>query len=318
MSATITFSLEVELGWGVHDLENFEEAMESHSENRQKETKTLNDLLETCEKSVIPFTFDVVGHLFRETCNGTHLGPHPEGWFTRDPGTDLETDPHFFAPDLIDAIKNSQTNHEICTHTFSHIPCSQVSDEVVDWEFQRVREIHEEKLDQRLVSFVPPRHSPPPKEMIKKHNIKIIREPVSRTKSKTKLHTLIDDLFRKHPVQKPKIVDGIVESYSSPAGSLNANHLPDGNSPPHPIYRVIPVGVRKLLHKKYLMDALDQAIEEDSYAHFWSHLHDITNKHQIDIITWFIKEVAQKRDAGNVEVLTMDELNYKVREHDGQ
>jgi len=97
--------MEIELAWGLHDLQNFSEAAESLSHKRKIETKTLASILNICEDYDISFTFDIVGHLFCSECTGKHSGPHPKGWFERDPGTNMQSNPHFYAPDLINMIK---------------------------------------------------------------------------------------------------------------------------------------------------------------------------------------------------------------------
>ena len=41
-------------------------------------------------------------------------------WFKADPCTNLQTDPNWYAPDLIKLIRDSKVKHEIGSHTFSH------------------------------------------------------------------------------------------------------------------------------------------------------------------------------------------------------
>lgn len=307
--------MEIELAWGLHDLENFESAMVSHSYKRKKETKALQEVLNICDREGVPITFDIVGHLFLQSCSGNHHGPHPEGWFDRDPKSELGSDPHYYAPDLIEMIQNSNVEHEICTHTFSHIPCEELPNDVVDWELKKVRKIHDNELNEDLVSLVPPRHSAPDKDVLKKNGIEIIREPVDRSSPSTKLHTLWRDLFEKHPVKKPEIVDGVVETYSTLKGSLNANHMPNGEQPPHIIYQLLPMSVRSYIHRRYLNDAVTRVARTNSFGHLWSHLHDMANQPQLETFRWLIKEVSKHKKRGEIQVLTMRNLNSMVREY---
>ncbi len=117
MTGIVTISIEIELGWGYHDIGDYRKL----SDGRVAETKALSRLLSLCEELHIPITFDVVGHLLLEKCGGNHDGPHPEGWFSADPGTDVSEDPLFYAPDLIQDIVDTDVDHEIGSHTFSHI-----------------------------------------------------------------------------------------------------------------------------------------------------------------------------------------------------
>lgn len=203
MPGRVTISIEIELGWGVHDLDNYEEAISNISESRKRETKALSQLLSLCENYHIPVTFDVVGHLLMENCTGHHQGPHPNGWFDRDPGTSVDKNPLFYAPDLVEMIMESDINHEICTHTFSHTPCSKFSSDVVGWEIDEAIKLHQEKLNRDINSMVPPRHSPPPLDILHNKNINVIRMPYSNKTTPTKLHTFYDELFGNHPVVEP-------------------------------------------------------------------------------------------------------------------
>lgn len=315
MGGIITFSIEIELAWGLHDLPNFQESTKSISPNRQKETETLNLILQTCRKYDVEFTFDIVGHLFYSECAGEHPGPHPKGWFERDPGTNIQSDPRFYAPDLVEMIRETELNHEICTHTFSHVPCGEVPKEVVQWEINKSNKVHEEFLGEEFISFVPPRHSPPPRDVLNENGIEIIREPHNRSPTKSKIHTVFRDLFGDHPIREPEIKDGIVETYSTPGGSLNAQHLPDGQQPPHPIYQILPMTIRKFLHKRYLSAALDKSNDKDSSAHFWTHLQDISNDPQSDTVQWFIEKAAHHRDNYGAQILTMSDLNNEIRKN---
>ena len=92
--STVTLSLEVELGWGVHDVDEYERI----SDRRERETDALERLLSACDKHGVPFSFDIVDHLFHAACSGEHDSPHRDGWFDEDPGTDWKTDPLFYAP----------------------------------------------------------------------------------------------------------------------------------------------------------------------------------------------------------------------------
>ena len=80
MTGTVTMSLEVELGWGVARFG----MLDKIAPGRERETRRLNALLDRCTTHDVPMTFNVVGHLFLESCDGDHEGPYPEGWFDVD------------------------------------------------------------------------------------------------------------------------------------------------------------------------------------------------------------------------------------------
>lgn len=117
MPGSAIFSVEVELGWGYHDLQR-PNKYAALSENREAKTEPLERLLGLCHRLNIPITFDVVGHLLLDDCPGTHGGEYPADWFGADLGTDVESDPLLYAPDLVKMIEAAEVDHEICTHTF--------------------------------------------------------------------------------------------------------------------------------------------------------------------------------------------------------
>lgn len=327
MSSIVTLSLEIELAWGVHHLSD-QNALKRHSSDRKAETQALNRLLLLCDELNIPLTFDVVGHLLCEDCSGNHDGPHPPGWFDTDPGTDKETDPLYYAPDLIKRIREAEVAHEICTHTFSHVPCQDVSEDTVDWELRTVRQQHAEFGLPEPTNFVPPMHSPPPRPILRKHGIQGVRRPVNcyppvaepdipdsvlkRIPWYIRTSHPAQVLFRTHPVRDPRLVDGLVEHFTTWHASLTAPYLPNGQEDPHRIYQMVPTKIRQLLHQRYLHQGLYDVISDDSFVHFWSHLFNLSNDVQWQPIRTFLKTLASRQDQGDVNVATMNTVTNLV------
>lgn len=109
MSGTLTLSVEIELGWGVHDL-----GTDDHlSEGCQRERQYMTRLLDACDEFDVPVSFDVVGHLFFDTCDSHDTAGYPEGWFDADPETGASEDPAFYAPDLIGAVAVRPTTRSV-------------------------------------------------------------------------------------------------------------------------------------------------------------------------------------------------------------
>lgn len=135
----VVFSADFEMSWA------FRFSKTKHNEAVEKglaERTNVPFLLELFNRYNIPITWAVVGHLFLKECKRSYNGlPHPElprpayfenrnwsfqtrDWFQHDPCSDYLTDPAWYAPDLIDLILSSETNHEIGCHSFSHIDFS--------------------------------------------------------------------------------------------------------------------------------------------------------------------------------------------------
>jgi peptidoglycan/xylan/chitin deacetylase (PgdA/CDA1 family) len=92
------------------------------------------EIIRTLEKFNIPVTFATVGHLFLDKCSkGEHdwmaripyFDDHWKftngDWYDHDPYSNYKDAPEWYAPDLIDLVLKSKINHEIGTHSFSHV-----------------------------------------------------------------------------------------------------------------------------------------------------------------------------------------------------
>jgi hypothetical protein len=108
-----------------------------HMTKGRIERENMPSILKILEEYNIPITFATVGHLFLEKCSkGDHdwmrripyFDDHwifTEGdWYEHDPYANYIDSPEWYAPDLIQMIFDSPVNHEIGTHTFSHIDFS--------------------------------------------------------------------------------------------------------------------------------------------------------------------------------------------------
>jgi peptidoglycan/xylan/chitin deacetylase (PgdA/CDA1 family) len=107
-------------------------------EMAKRERVNIPLLLALFEKYTIPITWATVGHLFLYSCHSdTHKWmskmPHFENrgwrfeegdWFQHDPYSNYKEDPEWYAPDLIQKIIDSAVNHELASHTFSHVDFS--------------------------------------------------------------------------------------------------------------------------------------------------------------------------------------------------
>ena len=103
-----------------------------------QERNNIPVLLDLFEVHNIPVTWATVGHLFLREC-GCDPGrpahremPRPPyftnknwafssgDWYDHDPCTDVNSDPAWYASDLVDKIMRSPVRHEFGCHTFSH------------------------------------------------------------------------------------------------------------------------------------------------------------------------------------------------------
>jgi peptidoglycan/xylan/chitin deacetylase (PgdA/CDA1 family) len=306
MSGIVTISIELELGWGMHDKAEYSYL----SDSREAETQALCRLLDLADQHELPITFDVVGHLFHQSCSGTHSGPYPETWWSEDPGTNQDTHPQFYAPDLIQEIHDRQTEHELATHTYSHILADKATPEQLNHELSKVKQVHAEFGVPEPTSIVMPRHQDPNYSVLSEQGIETIRQVVDgHTPSfSNRIAELWWLLTREHPRSTLRQKRNLIETTVTPYPSLTSGLLPSGQSSLHPVLSLVPLSLRQLLHRRYLIDAIDRAAKNGSHIHLWTHVFNMANDKQWPPIKAGLSYLAEQRDEGHLEIKRMDEL----------
>jgi len=304
MTGTLTISIEIELGWGVHDLPTDEHL----SSDGSIERKYARKLLKKTEETDVPISFDIVGHLLLEECNGEHEGRYEADWYDADPGTDVEADPLMYAPDIALQVLDTDANHELCTHTFSHILCDDAPDELLDTELRRVQGLHTD-IDERVSSFVPPRHKRPKNEVLRRNGIRVARYAKEK-RSLTPAHRFKELTVGPHPEWEPEVKNGVLQTYCTTYPSLTARALPSGQRPTSQVFRYFPIEARTRTHMYYLKRATQRAIESGEPLHLWCHLYDLSNEYQWRLVEKYLEYLHQIPE-DELEIKTMNELGQK-------
>ncbi|MCO8246692.1 MULTISPECIES: polysaccharide deacetylase family protein [unclassified Haladaptatus] len=303
MTATVSMSIELELKWGEQGLETDPGYI---SERRSHETQALRRLLSACDEYDVPISFDVVGYLLHPEYIPPEDDPYDDDWWPVGPESSVDTHPRYYAPDLVEEIVDTEVDHEICTHTYSHLLAEQFDDDHLDWELDRVEDLYERNDLQKPVSFVAPRHHTVERDVLSKHGIRTIRIPIAGLPDHAPGKAWYM-LRREHPVAEPRERNGIVEVPSTKAPSLTTALLPEGRHPTHPGFRPIPKPVRRRIHQRYLQSALDRALVEDSHVHLWTHLFNMSNDDQWLLIREFLRRAGQFQRRGGIDVVTLQE-----------
>ena len=127
-SAAASISADFELNWAFRSL-----AIAERDHLGVTERENVPFILELLNKFGVPITWATVGHLFLSSCTSNGdcghkdmprppLNPLWQGdWYMHDPCTDLQRDPLWYAPDLVEKILSAEVPHEIGSHSFSHI-----------------------------------------------------------------------------------------------------------------------------------------------------------------------------------------------------
>jgi len=258
-----------------------------HIQKGKIERDNFPKIIKVLEDFNIPITFATVGHLFLESCKKNdhdwmaripHFDDHWKftkgDWYDHDPYSNYEDAPEWYAPDLIQMIIDSKVEHEIGTHTFSHIDFSYKNcpPEVADDEIKACK-IAAERYGINLESIVFPGGTWGNIETLKKHNFTIYRKR--------------EDFELAYPY-RDKL--GLLVTTSS--GTLEYN-LKYGWSPEYYVNRL----------KKYI----DKAIMTNTIAHLWFHpsLDPFILK---NIFPPILKYASEKRKAGNLWIGPMNKI----------
>lgn len=175
--AALTITADFELAWAPRYSHKHKDPLSTSILYAQRERRNVPKILQVSNEYNIPITWATVGHLFLDKCELTGERKHDEipqvpaykgkywgfqggDWFEYDPCTNVEKDPEWYAPDLIDLILSAGVGHEIGCHTFSHIDCRDdiCPRELFESEVQRCIDLANLK-GLKMTSFVHPGHT---------------------------------------------------------------------------------------------------------------------------------------------------------------
>lgn len=127
----LVISIDTELAWSAMHHDHLAAGL-LDPERAIAEREIVRRLLDLFDEYETRATWAMVGHLFLSACEPVDGSTHPEitrpgyswldrDWFARDPGTDLLRDPMWYGTDLLEMITESEVDHEIGSHSFSHL-----------------------------------------------------------------------------------------------------------------------------------------------------------------------------------------------------
>ena len=125
--AVFVISIDLEMSWGaIHHGQPYE------SDRFSNERQIVREVLDLMEEYRIAGTWAIVGHLFLSACAPQHGIKHPAiirpdyqwhsaDWYEMDTCSDVEHEPTWYAPDLVETIRDCSMPQEIGSHSFGHI-----------------------------------------------------------------------------------------------------------------------------------------------------------------------------------------------------
>lgn len=261
----------------------------------QIERENFPRIIKVLEEFKLPITFATVGHLFLEKCHQRdhdwmHRIPYfinnkwkftSGDWYDHDPYANYKDAPEWYAPDLIRMILDSRVEHEVGSHTFTHIDFSleNCPPQAADDEIKACKQAAEPYgID--LESIVFPGGTWGNIEILKKHDFRIYRKSC--------------DFELSYPYRDDH---GILVSSNSGCLEHNLNY---GWSSDYFLGRL----------KKYVT----RAIETNTIVHLWFHP-SLDSYFLENIFPEFFEFAAAQREKGDLWIGPMNEIAAHINEN---
>ncbi|MDQ2052035.1 polysaccharide deacetylase family protein [Natronolimnohabitans sp. A-GB9] len=298
---SVVISIDAELAWGFHDLPDPPEPRIRRARSAWVETVDLFD------EYLIPATWAVVGHLLLEECNGEHAD-HPaatSGWFDADPGGDGTENDLWFGTNLVDAIREADADHEVGSHSFSHVifDRDRITPEIAAAEFRRSAAVARER-DLSVSSFVFPRNIVGFRELLPKYGFEAYRgRAPPRWYDDSKLYPLAKFVSYTVGTEGPPLVKPEIDEH----GLVNIPASLDLYSFEGPARTAArPFGEDPIVRQAKM--GIDAAAESPGVFHIWLHPNNLVDQADVDRLRRVLSYVAERRDEGRLSVETMADV----------
>lgn len=282
----ISISLDFELGWGViEDSHWIERSKSGVYENLRI---TLPKFLQVLDDLSIPVTFGCVGAMIQSPKNRSlqHLPEQYhqllQNFLAQAPATTID------GRDLMEKVLSAQVSHEICSHSYTHIPAQYpgAASEVLQQEVRLSQAVLQQEWDQSCLSYIFPNDQIYPLELFQNSSVRIIRIPA------TNLHS--NPLLKQISVPQSQH-QNLPNQLETLTGSLFLNWGVQSSA-----------SVKKYL-TRYKANKILTTAPLANY-HCWLHPFNLTHTPGLD--TWllrWLRQLAQHREEGNCEILTLAE-----------
>jgi Polysaccharide deacetylase len=284
-------SIDLELLWGVWDTLD-SAGVDACNRFERPAVRGILDLLDQYE---VPVTWAFVGRLLDDSRGFDGLRGDPSNWF---------------APDLIDQIRSRDVDHEIATHTFSHIYFGQADRTSVLNDLLMARHVHEQH-GLPFQSLVFPRNQVGHLDVLAEAGIETYRSVdagfLQRCQTVAPRLRPIANLVDKALPTCPPVVlpivheDGLVE--------LPSSMLLIGRN-----------GLRRTASvasmRTKLRRGIESAVERNAMFHLWFHPSNFYSRQdeQLTLLDSALATAARYRDLAQIEILPMCAVGERARE----
>lgn len=309
----VTLSLDTELAWGCFDTSG----VESHDTAYVNTRPIVERLCDLFGKYDFSATWGLVAHLLEDcrTSDDAHIDMiEPEfdwidNWTDSLPCQIGVRDELWYAPDILETIRDCTSEQEIALHGYSHMVLDEedCNPEAARKEIERaVAAVKATGISAE--SFIYPRNRIGYRQVLREHGIGAYRSPnldwyerMQLPVTAKKTARFIDELRAATPlVGTPESVDGLVAVPGSQAFR-----------PYHGGWQYTPKHSQVTRARK----GIKRAAETGEIFHLWFHPFNIALEPDrlIAALEAVLQSVSEKREEGRIEVLTMGDIAREYR-----
>lgn len=292
---SVVLSIDAELGWGFPD-----KPIPADRVNAARSGwRELVGLLDAYD---VPATWAIVGHLFLDDCDGIHEAhPASPSQFVVE-RTSLADRPDLrFCPDLVDLVRDANVDHEVASHSFSHVLFGEeeTTTEMARTELEWCLEAAEDQDAMR--SFVFPRNSVGHRDVLAEWGFDAYRGTSPHDLSsvrKLATATVVPP--------KPKLVTPTIDEYGlvDVPASLYLFGFEGAARRLVETVRTDPI----LRHARRGIDAAAES--DDGVFHIWLHPNNVVDDAAVDRLRRIFQYIDVRRD--DLEVETMADVANRV------
>jgi peptidoglycan/xylan/chitin deacetylase (PgdA/CDA1 family) len=298
---SVIISIDAELAWGFHDMSS---PPKRRVEGSRQGWKNVLALLSEWD---IPATWAIVGHLFEETCDGSHAD-HPlgEAWFDHEVGADATPESLRVAPDLVEQVIRAPQNHEIASHTYSHPLFGEddVTATVARRELQRCRELAAE-WGIKMSSVIFPRNSVGHLDILKEEGFQTYRTfpPGTYVATQPAVRKAVSATVapKTPPLVTPERDENGLVNIPATLYLYGVQGIPR---------RVIsPIWGDPVV--RWAKRGIDAAAKQPGVFHMWLHPNNVIAKHEYDRLRDILAYLASVRERTDLVVETMEQASER-------
>lgn len=302
---SVVLSIDAELGWG------FVDNPEPPSDRVKGARIATHQLIDLFEYWNIPATWAMVGHLFLDACDGQHENhPGDSDWFRNDPGGDEKSAPTWFGRSLVSAIQESHVDHEIGSHSFSHMEfgAPYMTKAAAEAEVSKSIKLAN-RMGIEIDSFVFPRNNIGYRDILTKHGISCYR---GVSPSRWYDESSIGKVGKGYSFVLGKSGPPIINPYIDNYGLVNIPSSMAVFSFEGAVRSLVKPVVGDPVVRQARRGLEQLSSEAGGVLHLWLHPNNITGQRDLNRVDSILREIHRYREELNLDVSTMGDVATKV------